>query len=423
MTGLFLLGFIMIDIIAIVQHEDLEQLSGSDLIKQLDDIEQNPILYKILIESIPTNKINGQEIIDSEFISFVIHLDPIAKAEKMLGIEKHSKEADSDEVLGLTSLISFIKKAYLIIINKIGFDFSASSVSFHDYCLFIVSLGFKEIIDDSYRPKYSEKDETVKVFFHYDYSMLWSITSTDFKQSKIVNKSTLHFCAKERDQLNGINSLNLSCSFYKIPLTDMYAFSFQMRELPSFKFFEIISNLSPIKHWAAFNVLDPELSNLIEKLPDTIFHRLFDYNVACFYIDNVKHINERKNAIVINAVNKILDSLTKEEQVYSAVFRRAQKFADLNTVLLPDFLMKRIKKYSEIPSDFLISSLGFYIDKRFSHLIQIDSLFHDIVRILKKEDFVDFYNTYIDMDDNFKMFYIEKELEKEIELKMKKLDF
>ena len=35
----------------------------------------------------------------------------LAIVEKMLGIEKHSKEADSDEVLGLTSLISFIKKA------------------------------------------------------------------------------------------------------------------------------------------------------------------------------------------------------------------------------------------------------------------------------------------------------------------------
>lgn len=398
----------MIDFTGIAQNENLKHLTGAKLVKALRNLEDNKEVKEVILSLVPTYTQQETQIVEPNFINYIMNLDSIDTAEKILGIKRHSPEADSDECLAMSMFVSAIKHAFLSVINELSADFSAENCSWEDYISCIESLGFSEISRIEYTPKYSQNREESISFFNYEYSMLWVINSYSFNIKK-VSGSTLYLSGKLRNREESLPDFSFSIG--NITPTDIFNFSFQMNDLPIFRFFEILTHINPVERWGVFDLFDSRTLEQIKSFPKEVKNKILDCNIMSY---NQEDINQERNAVVINETMNIFTNLMEEQQIYLNLFVRAQKFSDRNSIFLPKFLEEQFKIYNddEVIYKYMIASTTYHsklFDKMVQKFIGDRSLQRAIIETLKSEDLVDYYDTFKNMDSRFQDLYFTEE--------------
>lgn len=394
----------MINFKDIAQQTEQTQLSGSKLVEALLNIDENQELKQQITSMIPLLKMNDREVIDPVFLNFLLNIDPIKEAENILDIERHSPEAESDAALSMGMFVSAVKKAMLSIANELCVDFSANRTTWDEYIDNVKALGFEEISRKDFKSSLSTRTEESVVFFHPQHSMLWEIRSYSHYKKK-VSSSSLYFNGKIRDGQK-LPSFRFSMGY--IAPSGVYYFDTNMTEMPSHKFFEILTCIKPVQSWGIFNIWNKEVLSQIETFPTFVKQALLDMNIICY--EQNDFIKNKRNSIVEMKAKEILKSLTEEEAIYFFLFCRIQKFSDFNTVLAPSFINNAIKKSNEneLYQSYLLASLMFHtrlFDEKASAVIGKRSLFRAAIETLESKDLVDLYDTFNNLADDFQELY------------------
>lgn len=395
----------MINFIEISQHETIQHLSGSKLVEALRQLNKNPELKNLIKSLTPVDIINGQKIVQSSFLDYLLNLDAIKASEEMLNIEKHSPEADSDECLALSMFIGAIKEAFLLVVNEINFDFSSNNVTWDEYIKGVRSFGFEEVSRKSYIVDFSDREEESVLFFNREHSMLWTINSSSFSQKR-ASGTSLYFCGKIKNKDKPFPDFLFSVGH--LAPSGVFYFDINMDNIPAHKFFEIFKHFEPVSHWGIFNVWDKKVVDQVKKLPNYVKMPMLDYNIMSH--DQNDYLKNERNSIVSIKAIEIINKLKPEQQIYLNLFCRAQKFSDVNTLIMPSFVQTALNelKNNELYKSYVISSIMYnmkHTEKETTSFIGDRGIFRAIIDTLKKDDLVDFYNTYLNMQEDFKKLY------------------
>lgn len=396
----------MIDFTGIAQQKSLQHLSGSELVDGLRKLNDFPEIKEVIESLIPFETINGQKVVNPSFQNYLLNLDIIDAAEKTLNIERHSPESESEKCLAMSMFIGGVKDAFLSIINEINCDFSSDNVSWAQYIKGIESFGFEKVSSKEYTTEFDKRTEESVIFFHREHAMLWTIKSSHLNEKR-VSGSNLYFCGKIKNK--EIPFPDLRFSMGSLAPTGVFYFNFSMDKSPSHKLIEIFKHIEPVSQWGLFNVWDDKVIAQVKSLPNYVKMPILDYNIMSY--DQNDYIKNERNSIVSIKAIEIIKKLQPEQQIYLNLFCRAQKFSDVNTVIMPSFIKKVLNELQEndLCKDYIVASIMYNMrefDQKVAEFTGQRDIFRTIIDTLKKDDLIDFYNTYLSMNEEFKNLYL-----------------
>lgn len=335
----------------------LKDLGNTEAMKVLHNIKDYPDMFESLKSAIPTVEIQGKETVDPEFQKMVLAFDPLGDAEEFC------KEVGFDEkaIMGLGLLNIALSVAIKEVVRSMTMDFSERESTWEEYLNGVKSLGFVEVLELPKLNKYDEykpTDDIVKYFWNYEHSILWIVDSyTSIEQR--VNSSNIYLQGIKRDRSKYHElPINHSIAFN----TDVSVMSCDMREMPTYKLFELLEKFQTTKYWLEYNCYSPELKQNFDQLPEDVQNYMTSR--IALPMDLNKSHTQKTN--MHKEAEAFIESLTEHDRKLgvSWVFRFG--YENTKTTRLPESfypLMERFTENVDVNFEAYVSALLFEIRK------------------------------------------------------------
>lgn len=328
--------------VALIISDLFSQSETVDVIDTLHNIKDHSELMERMKAVIPMTMNNGVKAVEPEFQKMVLQFDPLYEAEKMasdLGFNKDEieKATFSWGIMNI-AIISAIKT----VIKEITMDFSERDSTWDEYVNGVLSLGFEEIFEAP--KKDSERDDITKLFWHKEYSILWVLGSFTWtnKDERKVNDSNIYLHGKTRGEDRGFD---LPLSRGVAYNTDIVHMNCDMREMPTYKFFEILRVFEPVQYWSEFDCYSKTLSENLYSLPKEIVDKMVNRITSHFDFEHHKFLVKSD---MHNAVDKFISELTIEQKKRGMAWMYLFGYENIKPSQLPSDLIELLSTYTEV---------------------------------------------------------------------------
>lgn len=381
----------MKELIEILKEKSLNDVETLDAIMNIND---HPDVKEALTKVIKIKKINGTNTVCPDFQKTALNLDPVLITEDFFGKNKDSISA--------SLFVVHLKNAINTIIEEITQDFSERNSTWEEYLSGVERLGFRELFN--IEKQSTGHDDRTTSYWSDEHSMLWIIDSFTFSDNRRkVNSSTLYFNAKVRNDDDWGYDLPMSRGV--TPFTDVVSASIDMREAPTYRFFEILKFFKPITHWTEFDCYDKRFSSNIDLVDNEVVEKMTAYNV----VDLTQRLegNNLPNKLK-PIVQSIISEMTEEELLYSKTFSNCLQYVLSRTSFVPKKYADMIAEQVEEP--FLEHAIGLFAYTISKMRIKDDREFEDyydkVVDTLTAEDLVPVYHRFEKKDKKNREFEI-----------------
>lgn len=394
----------MKELIEILKEKSLNDVETLNVIMNIND---HPDVKEALTKVIKMKKINGTNTVCPEFQKTALNLDPVLITEDFFGKNKDSSSA--------ALFVVHLKNAINTIIEEITQDFSERNSTWEEYLSGVKRLGFRELFNIE-KPS-TGHDDRITSYWNDEHSMLWIIDSFSFSDNKRkVNSSNLYFNAKVRNSNDFGYDLPMSRGI--TPFTDVVSAHIDMREAPTYRFFEILKFFKPINYWTEFDCFDQRFTLNIKLVEDDVVEKMTAYNVVDFSQRlDVSYNDKRLEPIVLSIIN----DMTAEELLYSKTFSQCLQYVHSRTSFVP-------KKYADLIAEqveeqFLEHAIGLFAytisKKETKDTKEFDDYYDKVVEILTAEDLIPLYHRFEKQDKEMRYFEISEACFKKLKNKVK----
>lgn len=381
----------MKELITILKEKSLR---NSEILHAIMNINDHPDIKEALTKFVKMKKINGINTVCPKFQKMILDLDPMQTTEDLLG--------EKDDLAGATLFILHLKNAINQIIGEITQEFSERTSTWEEYLSGVERLGFRELFNIE-KKSTSDNDRTTS-YWNEEHSMLWIIDSFSFSNNqRKVNSSTLYFNAHVRNDNDWGYDLPMSRSI--TAYTNVVTAHIDMREAPTYYFFEILKFFKPITHWTEFDCFDKRFSDNLDLVDDEVLEKMTAYNV----VDLGRRFEADKFPKKLDSiVQSILSEMTEEELLYSKTYSQCLQYVSSRRSFIPEKYNDMLKE--QVEEQFIEHAVGLFaytISKmRIKDDREFDDYYDKVVETLTAEDLTPLYKQFKKKDKKMRNFEI-----------------
>ena len=385
-------------------------ITQPDFIKKLVNIKDYPELKHQLKEHVPIVTVNGIQTICSDFQKFITETDPSTVC-LFEGINyDYTSNIDTNDGFNFSFINIHIFDVFKTIIAELTYDVMSSKNTWDEYIDCVKRLGFEEI--HSFNVKKSSYEQDHFIFWSNTYHMLWHIDSySEYNGEEItVNSSTLYLNGKPKN--DNFNHLPYSGGF--VSYSNVLEASFDMRNLPSKKLFNILSCITPVQYWFKADIYLPMQSEL-NNLPDYVKKFVFSKQSSFCNKEIVVHSNMHSD--ILDFIEK---EITQEDLVL--IFNFIQLYSDSKQEnVLPLIIIEKMNHFLGCSDDHYKACLANYCRKKYNDLsISYNhdlnySALDELMDVLQPIELLQYYKETKLRDNVFRDFFIKAEQFKRLE--------
>lgn len=378
-------------------------LTQKDFVKKLVEIKKHPELKAKLKEYVPFVNVNGIQTVCPDFQNFISSTDPVSVS-LFEGISDDTVlQKEKDDHLGLFFVNVHLFDVFKTIIAEVTQDVMSSKNTWDEYLDCVKRLGFEQV--HSFKTKKHEFEQEHLIFWSNSQYMLWYINSYQTNPNdKTVNSSTLY--------LNGIpknkDYRNLPYSGGFVHYSNCLEVSFDMRNLPSKKLFDILACIKPVEYWYDAKIYLPDVSEL-NHLPDYVKNALYSKNLSSTHKEKkVKLPLYEMHHDILNFVEK---EITQDDLILIFNFTHLYSLSRQDNVL-PLSIIEKMDQVLGISDEYYKGCLASVCCKKYRNLKLGDnrnheSILSDLMAVLKPIELVQYYNE--KKKDKYREYFISKE--------------